>query len=194
MSAILLNQAIIHYEALGRGRPIVFLHGWVGSWRYWMSSMQVASTSYRAYALDLFGYGDTTHDPLSYSLEKQAALLTGFLDEMGIGKDRHRRAWPGRPGGRSILQPSSLAAWIASWRSTARLISIQCMPGSKLRAATELVDWLSSRTAEAAGRPLRRFQVRSPRSLWLDEQLSGRWTLQSIPRRECALSAGLRSE
>ena len=31
--------------------------------------MQVASTSYRAYALDLFGYGDTAHDPLHYSLE-----------------------------------------------------------------------------------------------------------------------------
>ena len=54
MSAILLDQSIVHYEALGRGRPIVFLHGWVGSWRYWLSSMQVASTSYRAYALDLY--------------------------------------------------------------------------------------------------------------------------------------------
>src|SRR5260370_29871155 len=48
--------------------------------------MEVASTSFRVYALDLFGYGDTTHDPLRYSVEKQSALLTGFLNEMGIGK------------------------------------------------------------------------------------------------------------
>src|SRR5512143_1495651 len=86
MSAILLDQSIIHYEALGRGRPILFLHGWVGSWRYWIAAMQVASTSFRAYALDLYGYGDTAHDPPNYTIEKQAGLLDRFLSEMGIGK------------------------------------------------------------------------------------------------------------
>ena len=63
MSAIMIEGSIVHYEALGRGRPIVFLHGWVGSWRYWIAAMQVASTSFRAYALDLFGFGDTARDP-----------------------------------------------------------------------------------------------------------------------------------
>ena len=86
MSAIILDQTIVHYEALGRGRPIVFLHSWVGSWRYWIAAMQVASTSFRAYALDLFGYGDTAHDSSQYSLAQQASLVTRFLDEMGIGK------------------------------------------------------------------------------------------------------------
>jgi pimeloyl-ACP methyl ester carboxylesterase len=74
MSAIILDGSMVHYEALGRGRPIVFLHGWVGSWRYWINAMQVASTSFRAYAIDLFGFGDTTRDPLRYSLERQADL------------------------------------------------------------------------------------------------------------------------
>jgi pimeloyl-ACP methyl ester carboxylesterase len=149
MSAILLNQAIIHYEALGRGRPIVFLHGWVGSWRYWVSSMQVASTSYRAYALDLFGYGDTTHDPASYSLEKQAALLTGFLDEMGIGK--------------IALVGHGLGALVAFYfaaqqpGSVDRLMAVSspldvAAINARLRTAnaTELVDWLSARTPDAA--------------------------------------------
>lgn len=86
MSAIFLDGSIVHYEALGRGRPIVFLHGWVGSWRYWINAMQVASTSFRAYALDFHGYGDTSRDPLKYSLEKQTGLVNNFLDEMGIGK------------------------------------------------------------------------------------------------------------
>ncbi len=149
MSAILLNQAIVHYEALGRGRPIVFLHGWVGSWRYWVSSMQVASTSYRAYALDLFGYGDTTHDPLCYSLEKQAALLTGFLDEMGIGKI----AIVGHGLGALVgfyfaaQQPDSVDRIMAV--STPLEVSAI---NSRLRTASplELVDWLSGRSPEAA--------------------------------------------
>ncbi len=86
MSAIILDGSMVHYEALGRGRPIVFLHGWVGSWRYWVNSMQIASTSFRAYAVDLFGFGDTTRDSLHYSLERQADLVNRFLEEMGIGK------------------------------------------------------------------------------------------------------------
>jgi len=86
MSAILLNKRVVHYEVLGRGRPLIFLHGWLGTWRYWIPMMQVASTNYRAYAIDLWGYGDTAKDAQSYSVDEQAALLKGFLDEMGIGQ------------------------------------------------------------------------------------------------------------
>jgi pimeloyl-ACP methyl ester carboxylesterase len=86
MSVILLDNKIVHYEVLGRGRPTIFLHGWVGSWRYWVPAMQAASMSYRAYAFDLWGFGDTAHDPSRYSLDQQALLLDRFLQEMGIGK------------------------------------------------------------------------------------------------------------
>lgn len=86
MSAILLEQDIVHYEALGRGRPLVFLHGWVGSWRYWIPVMQVASISFRAYALDLWGFGDSARKQDRYSLDQQIYLLDSFLDRLGIGK------------------------------------------------------------------------------------------------------------
>jgi pimeloyl-ACP methyl ester carboxylesterase len=86
MSAIILDDRIVHYEVLGRGRPIIFLHGWVGSWRYWVPTMQTAAMSFRAYALDLWGFGDTAHDKACYTLEQQADLLDRFLQEMGIGK------------------------------------------------------------------------------------------------------------
>ena len=86
MSAILLDDKIVHYEVLGRGRPIIFLHGWVGSWRYWVPAMQAAAMSFRAYGLDLWGFGDTAHDADGYPLEKQAGLLNLFMQEMGIGK------------------------------------------------------------------------------------------------------------
>ena len=81
MSAIILDGSMVHYEALGRGRPIIFLHGWVGSWRYWINAMQIASTSFRAYAIDLFGFGDTVRDPNNYSIEKQA-LLNQAIEEL----------------------------------------------------------------------------------------------------------------
>ncbi|HEX9028502.1 MAG TPA: alpha/beta fold hydrolase, partial [Anaerolineales bacterium] len=59
MSVIVIQDQIVHYEILGRGRPLIFLHGWVGSWRYWIPSMQAASVSFRTYAVDLWGFGDT---------------------------------------------------------------------------------------------------------------------------------------
>jgi pimeloyl-ACP methyl ester carboxylesterase len=86
MSAIILQSDIVHYEVLGRGRPVIFLHGWVGSWRYWIPAMQSASTTYRAYALDFWGFGDTAKSPERYDLEQQTNLIHGFLEELGIAR------------------------------------------------------------------------------------------------------------
>ncbi len=86
MSAILLDGGIVHYEVIGRGRPIIFLHGWVGSWRYWVPAMQTASTGFRAYGLDLWGFGDSARDVARYALDRQVALLDQFLQELGMGK------------------------------------------------------------------------------------------------------------
>lgn len=86
MSVVLINQEIVHYEVLGRGRPVIFLHSWVGSWRYWIPSLQAASTNYRAYALDLWGFGETSRNPFGFSVDQQVELLDQFLYQMGIGK------------------------------------------------------------------------------------------------------------
>jgi pimeloyl-ACP methyl ester carboxylesterase len=48
--------------------------------------MQVASMSFRTYALDLWGFGDTAHDSACYTLEQQVNLLDRFIMRMGIGK------------------------------------------------------------------------------------------------------------
>lgn len=86
MSVVLIEQQVVHYEVLGRGRPLIFLHGWVGSWRYWIPVMQAASISYRTYALDLWGFGDTAKIPGNYSLDRQVKLIDDFLYQMGIGR------------------------------------------------------------------------------------------------------------
>lgn len=86
MSVILLNSRIVHYEVLGRGRPLILLHGWVGSWRYWIPVMQAASVQYRAYALDLWGFGDSYKSIADYTLQSQVGLLEGFLEQLGIGR------------------------------------------------------------------------------------------------------------
>ena len=149
MSAILLDNSIVHYEVLGRGRPVIFLHGWVGSWKYWISSMQVTSTSYRAYALDLWGFGDTAHNEVKYSLDEQVKLIDDFMNEMGIGKI----ALVGHGLGALVGMKFALRYQ----QSVDRVMAINCplsidAVSSRLRTAPpqELSDWLSNRTPESA--------------------------------------------
>ena len=47
MSGVLVDGRLIHYESLGRGKPIVFLHGWLGSWRYWVPVMENLALEYK---------------------------------------------------------------------------------------------------------------------------------------------------
>lgn len=148
MSVVFLDSAIVHYEVLGKGRPVFFLHGWVGSWKYWIPAMQVASTSYRAYALDLWGFGETAHNPQAYSLDQQADMLRAFMDKMGIGKI----AVIGHGLGGMVA-----LAFARRWPdSVDRMMAITCPMDhetihARLRtsAPTELVDWLSGRTTDS---------------------------------------------
>lgn len=48
--------------------------------------MQAASVSFRAYALDLWGFGDSSKTKKQYSINDQVDLLDQFLEVMGIGK------------------------------------------------------------------------------------------------------------
>jgi pimeloyl-ACP methyl ester carboxylesterase len=149
MSVVILLDEIVHYEVLGRGRPLIFLHGWVGSWRYWIPAMQAASISYRTYAIDFWGFGDTAKNVLNYSLEQQTSLIDRFLMEMGIGKI----ALVGH--GLGALVGMSFASRFP--QSVDRIMAISCpldytAVNTRLRTSTsasELTDWLSSRTPGA---------------------------------------------
>lgn len=86
MSAITINGDLVHYEVLGRGKPVILLHSWLGSWRYWIPAMQQLSVKYRTYAVDLWGFGDSGKNKLYYGIDGQADLLQQFIDRMGIPK------------------------------------------------------------------------------------------------------------
>jgi pimeloyl-ACP methyl ester carboxylesterase len=84
MSAVVIDGGLIHYEAFGRGKAVVFIHGWLGSWRYWMRTMEALSPDYRTYALDLWGFGDSDKTRDRYSVSDYTALLYAFMDQLGI--------------------------------------------------------------------------------------------------------------
>ena len=84
MSAIIVENGLLHYEALGRGKPVLFLHGWIGSWRYWMPTMEAVSDRYRTYAFDLWGFGDSDKSSQRYEIDSYVSLVGLFMDELGL--------------------------------------------------------------------------------------------------------------
>lgn len=86
MSAITVGGDLVHYEVLGRGRSVILLHGWLGSWRYWIPTMRILQLKYRVYAIDLFGYGDSSKNQARYSIVHQVNIVTEFMKQLGIPK------------------------------------------------------------------------------------------------------------
>jgi pimeloyl-ACP methyl ester carboxylesterase len=84
MSAIVVGQGLVHYEAFGRGRPVVFIHGWIGSWRYWVPTMEDLSVRHKAYAVDLWGFGDSDKPGSHYEIDAYVGLVRGFIDKLGV--------------------------------------------------------------------------------------------------------------
>jgi pimeloyl-ACP methyl ester carboxylesterase len=85
VSAIHLNNRLVHYELVGkRGQPIIFLHSWLGSWRYWLPTMDHISERYRAYALDFWGFGESDRRESEFSVAEYVEMLLGFMDNMGL--------------------------------------------------------------------------------------------------------------
>ena len=69
MSATHLNNRLVHYEVVGRrGQPVIFLHSWLGSWRYWLPTMDAISDRYRSYALDFWGFGESDRRESTFAL------------------------------------------------------------------------------------------------------------------------------
>ncbi|NTU79150.1 MAG: alpha/beta hydrolase [Chloroflexales bacterium] len=84
MSAIHLDNRLVHYEVFGRGQPIIFLHSWLGSWRYWVPTMDLASERYRAYAIDFWGFGESDRKGSQFTVSGYVDMLCRFMDQMGI--------------------------------------------------------------------------------------------------------------
>ena len=86
MSITTINDQLIHYEVLGRGQPLLFIHGWLGSWRYWWPSMQALSSQHRSFAFDLFGFGDSSKSVDYYSIDAYVQMVDQFIDQLGVAR------------------------------------------------------------------------------------------------------------
>jgi pimeloyl-ACP methyl ester carboxylesterase len=83
---LVTEQGTVHYETLGRGRPVLLLHGWLGSWSLWRATIEILSKEFKTYALDFFGFGESIDRTADFSVENFVNSVDQFMDRLGITK------------------------------------------------------------------------------------------------------------
>lgn len=86
MATLVTEQGIVHYEAHGRGRPVLLLHGWLGSWALWHTTILELGKEFRTYALDFWGFGESGDQGMDFSVDNFVTLVNQFMDRLGIPK------------------------------------------------------------------------------------------------------------
>lgn len=84
VSSITTDQGIVHYEVYGRGKPVILLHGWLGSWGLWQETMAYLGQYYRTYALDFWGFGESGRKQASFTVQDYVSMVSQFMDQLGI--------------------------------------------------------------------------------------------------------------
>lgn len=79
-----------HYHDVGRGDPVVLLHGsgpGVSAWANWQHTIPALASTNRVLAFDLIGYGATERpDIIRYSLRSWTDHVWAFLDVLSLDR------------------------------------------------------------------------------------------------------------
>jgi pimeloyl-ACP methyl ester carboxylesterase len=86
MSSLITDQGSVHYEVFGRGRPVILLHGWLESWGLWQETMDYLGKSYRTYAIDFWGFGESDNKRESFTVPDFVDLVNQFMEQLGISR------------------------------------------------------------------------------------------------------------
>ena len=86
MPSLVTEQGVVHYETLGRGRPVLLLHGWLGSWALYRQTLEFLSKDFKTYALDFLGFGESFDRQADFTVNNFVELVDQFMDRLGIVK------------------------------------------------------------------------------------------------------------
>lgn len=102
---IKINGIDMYYEVYGDGKPLLLLHGWTQSSRFWADYISTYAKNFKVYAIDLRGHGRTSELSDEFTIEKSALDILALLDHLKIEKVK---AVGLSYGGLSLLKLASL--------------------------------------------------------------------------------------
>jgi pimeloyl-ACP methyl ester carboxylesterase len=75
-----------HYIEKGEGEPVILIHGFLYNSYTWNNNIDALADRFKVYALDLWGFGYSTREPLDYGYPLYADQLLKFMDALNIQK------------------------------------------------------------------------------------------------------------
>jgi pimeloyl-ACP methyl ester carboxylesterase len=100
------NGAAFHVARVGRGRPLLLLHGWPEFWLTWEPVMARLADRFLLIAPDLRGFGDSDKPAGPFGPADHAADMFALLDALGVEKV----GVVGHDVGGAVMQPLARAA------------------------------------------------------------------------------------
>ncbi|MBL7208964.1 MAG: alpha/beta fold hydrolase [Dehalococcoidia bacterium] len=73
-----------HYIEKGEEEPVILLHGFFYDSYLWASNIDVLAEKFKIYALDLWGFGYSTREPMDYGYQLYVDQVLMFMDSLGI--------------------------------------------------------------------------------------------------------------
>lgn len=84
MQMVNLAHGPLYYRSRGEGKPLLLIHGWGGSSRYWKYTLEHFAPNYSVFALDLPGYGQSPPIEDAATGERLAEIVIEFADTMKL--------------------------------------------------------------------------------------------------------------
>jgi pimeloyl-ACP methyl ester carboxylesterase len=76
----------VRYADLGRGVPVLLVHGLGGSIESWTNNIEELAKTMRVIAIDLPGFGQSDKPKISYTIKFYRDFLVDFLKQIRVGK------------------------------------------------------------------------------------------------------------
>ncbi|MCL3993803.1 alpha/beta fold hydrolase [Streptomyces lavenduligriseus] len=86
MAYTTVDNITLHYEDLGAGRPLVFLHGWGTSGRVWDAQAAGLMADHRVITLDWRGCGRSGRPADGYTISRLAGDVLEFVDALELDR------------------------------------------------------------------------------------------------------------
>lgn len=88
MTLVKLNQVKLNYEAVGKEKAVIFLHGFTGSGLDWANQMKAIKDNYRGITLDFRGHGksEAPTEEKDYSIYLNCEDVYRLLNHLGISR------------------------------------------------------------------------------------------------------------
>lgn len=88
LKTVLVNGDSLHYLDIGKGEPVVFVHGSIGDYRAWEAQIDTFATKYRVIAYSrryAWPNAQPVSDTLDYSAGQHAKDLAQLIQTLNIG-------------------------------------------------------------------------------------------------------------